>query len=215
MVNVVKNNRAYFFCLSLLVVLGGMYLLWAGKSDAILFFSSHRYPFVDVFFKTATRLAEGPAYIVVGLLALGFHYRYGIAVGVTGFTVMGLSYLLKSFFAQDRPLAFFEKTNFGTPINYVAGVEVHSGATSFPSGHAMSAFALFGLLAFLLPEKKRYALSLFAIALLVALSRVYLVQHFWEDVYAGAILGTVVAMSVYVLQERYWVKTSMPSSVGR
>jgi undecaprenyl-diphosphatase len=57
---------------------------------------------------------------------------------------------------------------------------------SFPSGHAATAFAAATAIGILSPRMRPYALAL---ALGVALSRVYLRVHFPLDVLAGALLG--------------------------
>jgi membrane-associated phospholipid phosphatase len=51
----------------------------------------------------------------------------------------------------------------------------------------------------LLPSQKRYAIPLFLLAVLIAISRLYLVQHFWPDVYVGGIIGIGLAMLWYTL----------------
>ena len=129
--------------------------------------------------------------------------RHGLLIGAIGFVVMGISFLLKNLFLIDRPLAFFRKNNLIETINLVAGVDVHTGATSFPSGHAMSAFALYSLLILYLPNKARYVIPLFGIAVCVAISRVYLVQHFFPDVYAGSIIGVALALLFYSIDQRW------------
>jgi membrane-associated phospholipid phosphatase len=62
--------------------------------------------------------------------------------------------------------------------------------SSFPSSHAANAFVL----AWVLSSRWRRAAPLFfAVALLVAFSRMYLNRHFLSDVTAGALLGMGVA----------------------
>ncbi len=61
---------------------------------------------------------------------------------------------------------------------------------SFPSGHAATAFAAAGVVAALHPRLRVVALGL---AVLVALSRVYLGVHYPSDVLAGALLGLGIA----------------------
>jgi undecaprenyl-diphosphatase len=60
---------------------------------------------------------------------------------------------------------------------------------SFPSGHAMTAFAAATAVAVLCPRMRWPALG---IALLVAVSRPYLGVHFWADVIVGALLGAAI-----------------------
>lgn len=57
---------------------------------------------------------------------------------------------------------------------------------SFPSGHAAISFAAAGILAFFDKKRKKY---FYAIALIIAFSRVYLGYHYLYDVLAGAFLG--------------------------
>jgi undecaprenyl-diphosphatase len=64
------------------------------------------------------------------------------------------------------------------------------GSSSFPSGHATTAFACATMLAAFAP---RLRVPLFALAALIALSRLYNGDHYPLDVLAGAALGTATA----------------------
>ncbi len=169
------------------------------KVDAIYFFSENRSPLLNEAFKFINLLGEAYAYFLIGIGALAIRVRYSILVAMTGLVVMATSFGLKAYFAIDRPSAYFGKLNLLEKITLVDGIQLHAGATSFPSGHTMSAFALYSLVVFMLPSKKRYAAMFFTLALLVGLARIYLVQHFWPDVYAGGIVGVVLAMVIYSL----------------
>jgi membrane-associated phospholipid phosphatase len=71
---------------------------------------------------------------------------------------------------------------------------------SFPSGHSEAAFSMFCFLSLLLmPEYKPYGFLFFLLALSVAYSRMYLAAHFFSDVYAGSILGTIITVVAYTL----------------
>jgi membrane-associated phospholipid phosphatase len=67
------------------------------------------------------------------------------------------------------------------------------GSPSFPSGHAMSAFAVATAIAVLAPRMRAPVLAL---AAAIAFSRVYLGVHFWIDVLVGAALGVAVGLAV-------------------
>jgi undecaprenyl-diphosphatase len=62
---------------------------------------------------------------------------------------------------------------------------------SFPSGHAMTAFAGATMLAAYLP---RYRVPLLALAALIALSRLYNGVHYPTDVLVGAATGVAIAL---------------------
>jgi membrane-associated phospholipid phosphatase len=67
---------------------------------------------------------------------------------------------------------------------------------SFPSGHAVAAFALAFAVSSVWP---RLNVAMWIFAVLICLSRVVLLAHHPSDVVAGALIGIVGAMSV-----RYW-----------
>ncbi len=67
------------------------------------------------------------------------------------------------------------------------------GMNSFPSGHTITAFAIFIILALIV--KKNYLKVFFTtIAILAGFSRVYLSQHFLEDIFSGALIGIGIAV---------------------
>ena len=67
---------------------------------------------------------------------------------------------------------------------------------SFPSGHATVSFACATILALAVP---RLRVPLFALAALIAFSRVYVGVHFPLDVLAGAVLGVGIAIALRML----------------
>ncbi|MFZ0546857.1 MAG: phosphatase PAP2 family protein [Candidatus Promineifilaceae bacterium] len=90
-----------------------------------------------------------------------------------------LNSLLKLLFARPRP-------NIFPPL-------ITETSYSFPSGHTMSAVAIYGLLALLLWQRGRYGWAVLAgwWVPMVALSRVYLGVHYPSDVLASLALGTI------------------------
>jgi membrane-associated phospholipid phosphatase len=86
----------------------------------------------------------------------------------------------------------------GRPPHAEAVVGV-PGSPSFPSGHAMSAFAVATAIALLAP---RLRWPVLALASVIAFSRVYLGVHFWIDVLAGAALGIAIGAVIAVAVRR-------------
>lgn len=65
---------------------------------------------------------------------------------------------------------------------------------SFPSGHAVTAFAMFAYMSILFPKLRFLWLI---IAILVAVSRIFADDHYLSDVVAGAVVGIVSTIVVY------------------
>ena len=130
---------------------------------------------------------------------LFFKYRYAIFVPVVAGLAAIFSTVLKKIFSHLRPKLWLQE--LGETLTFVPDIYVNIGYTSFPSGHTFSGFAIFGYLA--LCSNKWWVKLLFATcAIITGLSRVYLVQHFLEDIVFGAFLGTSLAIGVYLLQSR-------------
>jgi membrane-associated phospholipid phosphatase len=62
---------------------------------------------------------------------------------------------------------------------------------SFPSGHTVTAFSAGVVITYLAKNKAWGAVLLFA-ALMVGYSRMYLSQHFFEDVTVGSVVGVLI-----------------------
>jgi undecaprenyl-diphosphatase len=120
-------------------------------------------------------LRRGSRIAGVVVLALG--------VSVAAFAADFASFGVKDLVQRTRP---FEAHPQIHPL-YV----VHS--SSFPAGHAATAFAGATVLAFVVP---RLAWLLYLIAALIGFSRVYVGVHYPTDVLGGAAIGFVVGAAV-------------------
>ena len=198
-----RNNIQYVSCCILFFTFGGVLLFFIEKPDVIFFFSERRTPFLDLFFTYFTKMGEEIMYFVFLISFLFIKVRYAILVPLIGITVSMISYLTKSFFAHDRPLIYLENMGLADQVNFVEGIQLLIGQTSFPSGHTMSAFALYGLVAFMFSRKKIWCIVFFVFALLIGLSRNYLVQHFFQDIYLGAMIGFALSILFYLGQSKF------------
>lgn len=186
----------------------GYYSYTHDKGDLLLFFNENRSYFLNEWNIFITRWAEEFSYVVVGVFFLLFRKsRWAIGIAGLGLLVTIVSYLLKSSFGEPRPVKYFKIINELCLLNPIPGVPEYLAHNSYPSGHTMSAFALFGFLSFIF---KRWKLSvvLALLAICIGLSRVYLNHHFIEDVGLGAVIGTLLGWAVYIVDER----TRRPSS---
>jgi undecaprenyl-diphosphatase len=104
--------------------------------------------------------------------------RFSTALGFESAITNGL---VKSLFRRVRPQEHFTHTD---PLPFGMRRPITS---SFPSGHAAAAF----MAASVLSRDSRLGSAWFALAGLVAFSRVYVRMHHASDVAAGAALGLV------------------------
>jgi undecaprenyl-diphosphatase len=108
------------------------------------------------------------------------------------------SQLLRHLIGRDRPPA----------ANPDPEPLVHApGDPAFPSGHAATSFACAAVLAWLTPLNP---VPLFAVATLVAFSRVYVGVHYPLDAVGGAVLGLAVATALRRLVEARRRSASAP-----
>ncbi len=179
-------------------------MLTKTKSEIHLYLNQFHNPFGDVFFKNMTYFGEG--YIVIGffIMLLCIRYRYALIYALANIITSVLAQILKHIFDQDRPVRFFEATN--THLYLVPDVDMNI-FYSFPSGHTTSAFTVYFTLA-LFAKNKYLKTFLFVLALLIGYSRVYLSQHFFQDIYVGSIIGTGVSFFLfYFINNSDWLNT--------
>jgi membrane-associated phospholipid phosphatase len=130
---------------------------------------------------------KGPVLVALGWCAdvrCGRRYPLvALAATVSFFVASGLNAALKPLVDRNRPPE-------AVGLDALVGVP---GSASFPSGHAMTAFATAGAVAVLAP---RLRWPMVGLAAVIAFSRVYLGVHFWLDIVAGAALGMAVGLVV-------------------
>ncbi len=144
-------------------------------------------------------MGEGVMYGTVALFLIFIKWRYLLGLIITGIITLLMVGLLKQvvFAGEPRPAKYFENKH---ELRLVEGVKMNM-INSFPSGHTTSAFACFGFLAFIVVHNWAKLLCFIA-AGIAGYSRIYLSQHFLEDVVAGAALGTSIAILSYFIMMR-------------
>jgi undecaprenyl-diphosphatase len=143
-----------------------------------------------------TDLGATKSIFLVGAVAAGslllrgfWHGAVTVAVSVTA--TQAVVYGIKALVARGRPPE--------------ASAFVDAAGYAFPSAHAASGVALYGLLALFLMRRLRgnVRIAAGALALLgvgsLGLSRVYLGAHYPSDVLAGWLVGAVVAAGAWQL----------------
>ena len=166
--------------------------------------------FQDVFFKYITELGSWiPFVVAAGLL----FYRAGASlfVLVSQLALGIVTHIIKVTVAAPRPKLFFGNNFPNVALHRVEGVVVHS-TNSFPSGHTAAVFSLMLCLTLIFNKKPQLTPIFFILAVLAAYSRIYLSQHFAEDVLAGSLVGVLITLLVYYFYQRKpyaWGKKSV------
>ena len=169
------------------------------KAQTHLMLNGCHTPVLDTFFKYATKLGEGFA-VYLGVALLIFSRRNGLLVLLgQGLTCL-ITQALKYAFAHPRPATYFKEMGIDLPAT-VDGVKLHTAFNSFPSGHTSAAFALFTCLALMTPRK--LAPLWMTAAWVVAYSRIYLSQHFLEDILLGSLIGMISSCIVYMIIDHF------------
>lgn len=157
--------------------------------------NKYNWPWADVFFRYFTNLADGWAVVFVALLILALHtWRSFFMLAISSTLSAMIAQFLKQvvFPGNDRPNMFRDQW---PDLHWVQGIELHSHF-SFPSGHSTAAFSMCLALAVII-RKQSWAAVLAFLAIVLGFSRVYLSQHFVEDVFAGAVIGIVTSLVIY------------------
>jgi membrane-associated phospholipid phosphatase len=150
-----------------------------------------------------TRLGISTWYIVASaILFLFFRYIYKdnlnaarslfvfLSLSITGIFIN----VLKWIGGRYRPIELFNHGHFGFGY-FGAGYEL----TSFPSGHAQTAFTLATALTILFP---RWGIPFFVVAVTVGISRIILTSHYLSDVIAGAGIGILLTIAIKYFFDR-------------
>lgn len=132
----------------------------------------------------------GIVWLMIAVAISGFSWRrpwLWTRVGAAILVAESVSGALKEWVKRDRPpLSNLEPEPLvDLPATY-----------SFPSGHATVSFACATALVLAVP---RLRVPLYALAALIAVSRVYVGVHYPLDVLAGAALGVAIAIALRML----------------
>jgi len=227
---------SFFLILSAIAVaiLGGS-IAYFDKIEMHLWLNSCHTPIQDFIWQYYTVVGEWVPYVIVALLLF---YKAGWAsflladVAISG----GIGQIIKNMVQAPRPLTYFAEHAPQVQLPLVDGVQMNE-YLSFPSGHTTTFFALFMTLAIILQERLSpithhpspithknastsnnslqpvtcYLLPVTCYLLAIAggYSRIYLSQHFAEDIVGGIIIGVATTIGLLFLvpkldQTKFW-----------
>ena len=181
------SSKVFIICTCVFALVGAILLGVFSKGELLLKLNGVASEPLDVFFLLFTHLGLGGVLGILAGIFLFVRYYYSILFAASLICAGIFTFLLKQviFEGMPRPTKFIGKDNL---YHLIEGFKYH-GSGSFPSGHTMTAFA--GAFAITIVMKDRqWGAVAFLVALLVGVSRIYLCQHFFMDVFAGALIGT-------------------------
>lgn len=193
-----EKNPYFGVPFELYIVLGGIFIAFTQKGDVVIWLNTLHNPVLDQIMAGFTLGGSGLLGVFCILVLLFYRFYHALVMAVSfGISAILVGILKHTVFANfDRPLKYFGE-NAG--LHLVEGVTVHS-YNSFPSGHSAEAFAVLAMLSFFVKNQK-LGLLFFFLALIISLSRPYLVQHFFMDTYAGAGIGVMISSLVFYFFE--------------
>ena len=166
-----------------------------------LFLNSVNSPFWDkVMLFLSMKVVWAPLYLVI-LIYLGKKYKKKfriiilfviLAVALTDQTAL----IIKYSFDRLRPC---HEPSLQGLVHLVKGE--CGGKFGFVSSHAANSFNV-ALLSLMFIKKRWYSVSIIFWAAAVAYSRIYLGAHYPGDVLCGAIVGSLIGWSVYMMYKR-------------
>ncbi len=194
----IQNNRIVILCHILLAISVLPWIVMVNKNVSLIQINALNHPILDVIMYHLTRLPEIAIIIFVLILSF-FHEKRMFLSAVIALAICGITIIVcKHFIFNDFKRPFFWISQQETVvIHYVKGIKLHSNG-SFPSGHTVSAFCSLSLVAFM-THSRLFKIFLFILAVAMGYSRVYVLQHYLMDVYAGALIGFSIAFLTTLL----------------
>ncbi|HVW98108.1 MAG TPA: phosphatase PAP2 family protein [Mucilaginibacter sp.] len=145
-----------------------------------------------------TDAGNGWTIITLSAILLLFNYRAGFLMGST-YAITSLTAQVVKYIADaPRPTLLYHDQL--SRIHLVKGVYMLQ-FNSFPSGHTVTAFSTAIVICYLIKEK-RWSFLLLIAAVAVGYSRMYLSEHFFEDVTTGSALGVLLTVCWLAFIER-------------
>jgi len=193
----IYNNYIFFIGYLIFLILCIVILSIYSKTETCILFNGFWTNSQDVFFKYITYIGDGIFAFSIIILLFIYKVRYGIyALSCFSITAIFTQILKRVIFSDIlRPSQeLYKEFNYGD-LHIVEGVKLLS-EHSFPSGHSTSIFSI-ACLIILLFNNKWLSLLMIIIAILCAYSRVYLSQHFLEDIFVGSIIGCLGTLLIY------------------
>jgi membrane-associated phospholipid phosphatase len=188
--DVLKQIRLFFIIY--LILLCACLIVKVMFTKEVIYFAvnSKNYSFGDEIAPYITDIGNGWTIIILSALLVLYNYRTAFLM-ITSYAITSiLAQVVKYIFDAPRPILLYkDKINLVHLVKGVDMLQYHS----FPSGHTVTAFSAAVVIVYLTKNKK-WSILLLIIAAAVGYSRMYLSEHFFEDVTVGSVIGVVITV---------------------
>jgi membrane-associated phospholipid phosphatase len=188
--DVLQQIRLFF--IPYLILLCACLIIKLTYSREVIYFAvnSRNSAWADYIAPYITDIGNGWTIIILAVIWSLFNLRGAFLIATSYGITSILVQIVKRIVDAPRPkLYFYDQLSH---IHFVKGMYVDT-FDSFPSGHSVTAFSAAVAITYLC-KNKSWAVLLLLIAVMVGCSRMYLSEHFFEDVVAGSIMGVVVTV---------------------
>ncbi|WP_310737120.1 sugar transferase [Parvicella tangerina] len=196
----IKNSWVFFGIISLFLLISGLFLIQLDQIEGHIYINQFHSDFWDRLFPYITHIGDGLTAVLIIIVLFIWKEKYGYIALFAFLITSGVTHGLKLFVFADaeRPLLVLWDYFHYEGGHHVLPFESMKSDHSFPSGHTTSAMSIFCLLSLIFNKRLQWTGVLFAgLAILASFSRVYLSQHFVEDVFLGTIIGTLGTLLTY------------------
>ncbi len=160
------------------------------------FLISKRCDFLDIYFKTITKLGNTvPVLLIVIILLITLNKKDKILLGSSAVLSVVINTILKNIVERPRP----------DHLRLIT-----QGGYSFPSGHAMISICVYGTLIYIINKNIKNKLPkiiltilLLIIIISIGLSRIYVGVHYPSDILGGYLLSLTIVIININLYHKY------------
>lgn len=186
----IKSEKYFLLTFVGIWIAALLFLLVVGKVESHLLLNSYHTDILDTFFRYFTQVGGWVPCAVAGVLLVFKKWRVAVVILAGQLTATLITTPLKRIIRAPRPSVVLQELGIQFPT--VEGVDLHT-TLSFPSGHTSAVFAFCFAMAIFCPKWWQKILCLL-VAIVGGYSRIYLSQHFLEDVLAGSVVGIVAVL---------------------
>ncbi|NIJ46010.1 membrane-associated phospholipid phosphatase [Wenyingzhuangia heitensis] len=199
MINKYKQYRFQLLLPFVIILLGSVFFFTYPKGEVVLLLNKLHNPTFNFIFRKLSSIGNALSVFFFLLIVVRFKFKYLyffiLAFAIESFIIIICKHLI--FDGTFRPYLFFKELGLLDAIDFVQGVKIRK-TDSFPSGHTAYSFFIATFFVLKLNNLKS-SVVIFLLATLIGVSRMYLVQHFFADVFTGAVVGVLATYTAFIL----------------